>query len=52
MKQNSRKRSKQRAKAPRSTAELLCLLATYEAYGAGLAESDCLHALAEAGGDR
>ncbi len=40
-----------RAKAPRSTAELLCLLATYEAYGTGIGKSGCLHALAEAGGE-
>ena len=52
MKQDTRKRSKQRAKTPRSTAELLCLLATYEAYGTGVEEPGCLHVLAEAGGER
>ncbi len=33
--------------APRATAELLCLLATYEVYGTGLGWSGCLRALAE-----
>ena len=37
---------------PQSTAELLCLLATYEAYGTGLTWSGCLRALAARGGGR
>ena len=45
-------RPKRRAEAPRSTAELLCLLATYEAYGTGLGWSGCLRTLAERGGKR
>ena len=46
------KKPGKRAKAQRSTAELLCLLATYEAYGRGIAKPGCLHALTEAGGER
>jgi hypothetical protein len=43
---DTRNLPKQAAKAPQSTVELLCLLATYEAYGTGLAWSGCPHALA------
>ena len=43
---------KRRVKAPRSTAKLLCLLATYEAYGTGPACSGCLRALAASGAGR
>ena len=46
------KRPKRPSKVPRSTAELLCLLSTYEAYGLGLASSGCLCTLANKGGER
>ncbi|MDH3596162.1 MAG: hypothetical protein OEU09_24050 [Rhodospirillales bacterium] len=45
-------RRKQRVEMPESTAELLCLLATYEAYGTGLVRSGCLRALAARGTGR
>ena len=45
-------RRKQRAETPESTAELLCLLANYEAYGTGSPWSGCLRALAARGGGR
>ncbi len=50
MKSDIPKRPGQRAKAARTTAELLCLLATYEAYGKGLACSGCLRVLARKDG--
>jgi len=39
-------------KAPQSTADLICLLATYESYGIGPAWSGCLRALAARGAGR
>ena len=41
---------KQRDEALQTTAELLCLLASYEAYGTGLGWSGCLGELAARGG--
>ena len=51
MNKETSKKPRKQTKAPRSTAELLCLLATYEVYGTGIAKSGCLHALAQAGGE-
>ncbi len=47
MNSDTPKREQRRTRAPRATAELLGLLATYEAYGTGLGWSGCLRALAE-----
>ena len=52
MNSDTRNKRKQRVKAPQSTADLLCLLATYEAYGTGIPWSVCLRALAARGGER
>jgi hypothetical protein len=52
MNSDIRNGQKRPVKAPQSTAELLCLLATYEAYGTGLAWSGCLRALVAKGGER
>ena len=46
MNSDTRNRRKRRLNAPQSTTDLLCLLAAYEAYGIGLAWSDCLRELA------
>ncbi len=52
MKTAKRKTGKRPAQAAPGTADLLCLLANYEAYGVGSARPSCLLALGEKESER